>query len=171
MRIRYKLFAALTAVSLLPVALLSPVLIRRSAELARPSLWAGTAVCIFAALWISWKISQILFEPMKDFKKGLDRVSEGHLNIQWTSPRDDEWRELADSFARMVRKLESSAASRQEIDRTLSDLEKFNRMALGREMRIIELKREINRLHLELGKKPPYDLSFAAETQPARPPG
>jgi methyl-accepting chemotaxis protein len=171
MRIRYKLFAALTAVFLLPIALLFSVRIPRPAEWARPLLWVGVVFCILAMLWISWKITQIFFGPLEEFKKALDRLTKGELNVKLTPPRDDEWRAVADSFSRMVRKLENTAATRQEIDRTLSDMEKFNRMALGREMRVIELKREINRLHLEAGKKPPYDLSFAQETYLSAPDG
>jgi PAS domain S-box-containing protein len=42
-------------------------------------------------------------------------------------------------------------------------LEQFNRMAVGREMRMIELKKEINDLAKSMGQAPPYDLSFVEE--------
>lgn len=53
------------------------------------------------------------------------------------------------------------------------DLDRFNRAAVGRELRMIELKREVNELRLRAGLPPRYDLDFAhqpaAETpeQPA----
>jgi PAS domain S-box-containing protein len=50
--------------------------------------------------------------------------------------------------------------SESKLKETLMDLEKFNQLAVGREERMIELKREINALAKELGRKPPYNLSF-----------
>ncbi len=41
-----------------------------------------------------------------------------------------------------------------------TELETFNKMAVGREKRMVELKRKINKLSKELGKDEPYDLSF-----------
>ncbi len=45
--------------------------------------------------------------------------------------------------------------------KTNSELEMFNKMAVGREKRMIELKRKINSMSKELGNEEPYDLSFA----------
>ena len=41
------------------------------------------------------------------------------------------------------------------------ELEKFNRIAVGREMRMIGLKREINAMCVQLGEPPRYALEFA----------
>ena len=45
------------------------------------------------------------------------------------------------------------------------ELEQFNAASVGRELAMIELKRQINRLSLELGRKAPYDLSFEQDRQ------
>ena len=45
-----------------------------------------------------------------------------------------------------------------ELEQTNQDLEKFNRAALGREERIIELKKEVNRWAKAAGKNPPYQM-------------
>ncbi|MBF0323381.1 MAG: PocR ligand-binding domain-containing protein, partial [Magnetococcales bacterium] len=45
----------------------------------------------------------------------------------------------------------------------IEDLERFNRLALGREQRIIELKNEINALAKETQRPPPYDAPEATE--------
>ena len=47
----------------------------------------------------------------------------------------------------------------EELARSIASLETFNRLAVGREERIIELKEKVNALSRELGRSEPYDLS------------
>lgn len=49
----------------------------------------------------------------------------------------------------------------EELLRINTELGRFNRVAVGRELKMIELKREINELCRQLGKEPAYNLSFA----------
>lgn len=49
-----------------------------------------------------------------------------------------------------------------ELERSNAELARFNRLAVGRELRMIELKRQINELSEQVGKPPPY-LSFLEE--------
>ena len=51
------------------------------------------------------------------------------------------------------------------------ELERFNRMAVGREKRMIELKQEVNALCAELGRPPAHNLDFLDEEEPQRRPG
>ena len=51
----------------------------------------------------------------------------------------------------------------EELRKYMAELEQFNRLAVGREQRMIELKREVNKAYERLGEKPPYDLSFVDE--------
>jgi len=46
----------------------------------------------------------------------------------------------------------------EELTESNNELERFNRLAVGREMRVIELKREVNGLCEELGRRRPYNL-------------
>jgi len=48
-----------------------------------------------------------------------------------------------------------------EVRQTLAELERFNRLAIGRELRMIELKLEVNEMASKAGIPPPYDLDFA----------
>lgn len=47
-----------------------------------------------------------------------------------------------------------------ELVRANDELDKFNRLAVGREQRIVELKRQVNELSELLGKVPPHDLGY-----------
>ncbi|MBN1347470.1 MAG: PAS domain S-box protein [Phycisphaerae bacterium] len=51
--------------------------------------------------------------------------------------------------------------SEERIKKSIEDLGRFNRMAVGREQRMIELKREVNEMAHKAGVPPPYDVSFA----------
>ncbi|MGZ5565586.1 MAG: PAS domain S-box protein [Limisphaerales bacterium] len=48
------------------------------------------------------------------------------------------------------------------------ELSRFNRLAVGRELRMIELKKEVNELHRQHGEKGPYPLEFE-QNQPHAP--
>ena len=51
----------------------------------------------------------------------------------------------------------------EERQKSMAELERFNRLTVGRELRMIELKQEVNQLYERLGEKPPYDLTFVDE--------
>jgi len=42
-----------------------------------------------------------------------------------------------------------------------AELERFDRASIDRELQMIVLKRQVNEMARELGREPPYDLSFA----------
>ena len=68
---------------------------------------------------------------------------------------------------------ESERALRQaneELRSRTEELARFNQAAVGRELRIIELKRELNSLLLESGMDARYPLEFDTESPPAPPP-
>ena len=58
----------------------------------------------------------------------------------------------------MIRKMDELAASNEELNR-------INRLTIGREMRMIELKQQCNNLASKLGMKPPYPLEFMQKTE------
>lgn len=51
-------------------------------------------------------------------------------------------------------------AADEELQRRNDELERFNRATVGRELDVIEMKKAINALSLELGRTPPYPLAF-----------
>jgi PAS domain S-box-containing protein len=48
-----------------------------------------------------------------------------------------------------------------QLKKNMSELEQFNRLAVGRELRLIELKRQVNEMARAAGLDEPYDLAFA----------
>ncbi|MDX9707431.1 MAG: PAS domain S-box protein, partial [Azospira sp.] len=71
-----------------------------------------------------------------------------------------------DYFISVIEDISARKAAEMELRRRNEELERFDRAATGRELLMIELKREINALAQELGRVPPHDLSFVdrAET-------
>lgn len=68
--------------------------------------------------------------------------------------------ELEDERKQAEEELKQTMA---ELERSNAELEHFKRLAVGRELRMVELKRQINALSEELGRESPYDISFAEE--------
>jgi len=60
------------------------------------------------------------------------------------------------------RKAAEEALRRQsnELRRRNEELERFNHATVGRELEMIELKRQVNEMAQQLGQEPPYDLLF-----------
>jgi predicted nucleic acid-binding Zn-ribbon protein len=63
-------------------------------------------------------------------------------------------REVQEAEGRQKRK-----QAEERLQRHTEELEHFNRLAVGRELRMVELKQQINELSQQLGKAPPYRIS------------
>jgi two-component system CheB/CheR fusion protein len=70
-------------------------------------------------------------------------------------------------FVKIMRDLTESKRSEDAMREHLEELTRFNAAAVGRETRMIDLKKEINALCARLGEPPPYAL--AAEREEERP--
>ncbi len=57
----------------------------------------------------------------------------------------------------------------ERMNQYVKELEQFNRLAVNRELRMIELKREVNELCKRLGEEPRYDLKFAEDMDDKEP--
>lgn len=99
---------------------------------------------------------------------------EGLANHTVLIARDGTERAIADSAAPIqdasgrtvgvvlvFRDITERRQAEEESQRHLQELERFNRLTVGREQRMIELKREVNETAHKAGLAPPYDLAFA----------
>ena len=66
----------------------------------------------------------------------------------------------------LISNITARKEAEERVQKTLSDVERYNRLMMGREMRVVELKKEINALSRELKRPPAYP---AVETQPVAP--
>lgn len=113
-------------------------------------------------------IGQSIVRPLLTLIRQAERISKGDFSFQIPVTSDDEIGRLQQSFLLMASQLKESYEDlekrvrdrTQELEDRTKELEQFNQTMVGRELKMIELKREINRLSKELGQNPPYDLSF-----------
>ena len=63
----------------------------------------------------------------------------------------------------LQRELAERKRAEAQLRETVAALERFSRSGVGRELRMIELKRQVNELAEQLGKEAPYDLSLLGE--------
>lgn len=63
-------------------------------------------------------------------------------------------------FPHQEKTIQALSEKTRKLAEVNSELARFNRLAIGREKRIIELKHEVNKLSQELKRPMPYELSF-----------
>ena len=85
-----------------------------------------------------------------------------------TPLRDDEGRvgggiNMLMDITERKKNEEALLHSHAELSERAEELARFNRAAVGREIRMIELKKEVNELCLRLGEAPRYPLEFERE--------
>ncbi|NLE57741.1 MAG: PAS domain S-box protein [Planctomycetes bacterium] len=68
-------------------------------------------------------------------------------------------------FGSIQRDITAQKLAERQLKKNMAELEQFNRLAVGRELRMIELKRQVNEIARAAGLDEPYDLAFVASTR------
>ena len=113
-------------------------------------IWAGLAILLIAisSILVSYFfISKTILEPLIQLKQATEKISRGHLDVPIEIKSKDELGELATSFNEMVASLkESKSDIEKKINKRTKGLKKLNQYMVGRELKMIELKKEISEL-------------------------
>lgn len=88
-------------------------------------------------------------DELGDLARAFNQMVE---DFQKTTLSRDDLLQAQEQTQKAFRELQASQTAALNI---MEDLEQFNRMAVGREERMIELKQKINILSQDLGRKPP----------------
>jgi PAS domain S-box-containing protein len=103
----------------------------------------------------------LIVRPLLGLTEGARRLSDGDFTVRLETNQHDEIGDLTRSFNDMAATIDTST---QELKGKLAEIERFNRLATGRESRIVELKEQVNQLCREAGRPVPFAL--AAEADP-----
>lgn len=87
-----------------------------------------------------------------EFTRGDGRTLTGYVYATVLSPGAGE----PGGLVFIIADITERKMSEERLRETLRELERFNRLMVGREKRILELKREVNELCAVLGRKPAY---------------
>jgi len=110
---------------------------------------------------LSFSIKITVIDPVKKLLDGMEKIGGGELNYRVNIKRQDEIGDLFSSLNVMAEKLkdrtealraergglaEKVSQKTKELQEKVNDLEKINRLTVDRELRMVELKKEINKL-------------------------
>jgi len=136
----------------------------RSARKTGVALVVAAGICAaLAAIAVALLTTRSVTKPIRALQEGTRRIATGDLDYRMHMERKDEFGQLGAAFDRMSEDLSKTLVSREELAEANRELGRFNRLAVGREMRMVELKQENNELARQLGREPSYDPSLLAE--------
>lgn len=107
----------------------------------------------FIVLFVAFFYAKTFSHPIRKLDTYAKEISQGNLNIQADIKTSDEIGSLANSFNNMAEslRLQTNELERKVDERTsdlqekIEELEEFKRLVVGRELRMIELKKQIQR--------------------------
>ncbi len=113
-------------------------------------------------------MKRFVIKPINTIRIGFNNLIKGNYNTQIHISSKDEMGELASNFNYMTEELKKSRKKLEEYSKTLEkkvkdrtieleikneELGKFNKLAVGRELKMVELKKKIKELEEKLQKR------------------
>jgi HAMP domain-containing protein len=123
-------------------------------------LWASCGILILTGV-MAFLLSSRITAPITDLMDAVNKISDGDLDVKIKVKSKNEIGELASNFTQMMAELKKSRKDLEKINDELerkvhkrteelrtkiSQLERFNRIVVGRELKMIELKKKISEL-------------------------
>ncbi len=104
-------------------------------------------IILLIFLLVTYLLAKSISKPLMALHHGTKIIEKGDLSYRVKVNTKDEIGELVDSFNTMTMRLEKSKKNikRKIIERTV-ELERLNKSMIGRELKMIELKKEIQQL-------------------------
>lgn len=112
------------------------------ADQARNISIIGSTAAVILSLIIGFITSNLISKPISRMRNAATQIASGNLSQRIIIHSKDEIGELASAFNNMTDKL---AASNADLAGKISELERMNTLMIGRELKMIELKKEIER--------------------------
>lgn len=110
----------------------------------------------------------VIATDITELKKAQDALKKAHDELELRV--EERTRELSDLNRELKKEIEIRKAAEEEIRTHVEKLhvsneklKRFNRAAVGRELRMVAMKKEINELRARLGQPPRYKLDFVKE--------
>lgn len=126
----------------------------------------GTLILgIILAILVGIQLSKRITKPIISLRDAAVEIGEGKLDTKIEIKTRDEIEELASAFGQMTKDLQESRVELEkyskelekkvgertkELESKMAELEKFNKLAVGRELRMVELKKIIKELEEQL---------------------
>lgn len=122
----------------------------------------ASCLVLIASISISALVMLSITRPIFAFSEFAQSLGRGDFSRRITIPNKDELgtlattiNEMADNIQHSQEKLDAKIKERTaELEGKLLDLEKMNKLMIGREIKMVELKKEIQDLNKRLGDSP-----------------
>jgi len=117
----------------------------------KESLLVGLTITFVTILILSLLAKKVVIDPIKKLKEGVKIIGGGNLTYKMEVDTNDEIGDLTQSFNEMAVKLGKSHSELEnrvkkrtkELQEKVQELERFQKLAVGRELKMIELKKAL----------------------------
>ena len=112
------------------------------------------ASLLFLILSFLYLLRRVIIKPISVFRDAVDTIGKGNLDVNIQIETRDEIGELANAFTGMAKdlkeqqeNLEKTVVERtKELNKKIDELEKYKKVTVGRELKMIEMKKEMKEL-------------------------
>ena len=139
-----------------------------NAEFMWKIIFIVVVITIVLSLTIGFFLAHFISKPIIKLRDAAVEIGKGKLDTKIEIKSNDEVGDLTDAFNQMTENLkknheqlqektEELEKSNKELDIKVNELEKYKEVTVGRELKMVEMKKEIDNLLKKLGEKPRYN--------------